>query len=842
MALSHKSNFGHSDGLDPPSAASKSPHNNRNKPTNTSSDRSWSKVAAKRVREVRHSLITSSSDESSTPQTETSTFKSSIWRPGHGSNSVFVDMTGRKESVAEFFLLVAHQYPSRVGVLPQKVGNLRYAEICFDDDDVTVVSSFLKEGLRFADGSVVIPCKALGPHMEVINVRLSSLPFLREPKLLKGLKESLSPFGEILDVGIFLDPASKTYACTGYAVLNVKKKEGAYCPLTHLVPWEDSEDLSFYAVWKQMPPYCKYCHAEGHILANCDKRKAKFSCWTCGANGHMAASCPKDAPQKKPKVKAPVVPKLVFDFSERVPPPGSKRRRGATTSPRAQALVVTEDDCASTASPRPTRVVPPAVAVKDSLDSSSLLNFTPLSTQEILFVDNRQAVTTMSNDMTDDVASDSDNDMNLDSSLLPFQNIQLSQESSLPLLDTQSREFTSPSNMKSNNPQTQAHFIRYLRSLNFDLMAFQETHVSSMNQSFINTQFQAQQALWTHECGLVSFSPMLHLSDDLLPDIHRVILSQVSSPNQLFLPFHVLVIYAPAHCARERREFFCSLFETLMSPALALDFDRLLVMGDFNYSYRRPNLGTATSLEWVSSLDTHCFNALQTFGLHEIPTFGRNDTVTSTIDYIFVSHSFQNVLVNANLQLINPGWTDHSLLSVQMALAASPTGPGLWRGNPRLLQLPEYHHRLIDIILSILDEATSKCSTPQDQWDFFKKALKRVTKCFGVNRTKSRKARLRELQSQRNHFLRSLPSGEARLTFLRPLEQEITILQQETTESLALKSGQRWREKGETSVRYLKRLVQQRQATERITAFRDDETKESRSDSASMLRSANRFY
>ncbi|OBZ82149.1 hypothetical protein A0J61_09801, partial [Choanephora cucurbitarum] len=246
---------------------------------------------------------------------------------------------------------------------------------------------------------------------------------------------------------------------------------------------------------------------------------------------------------------------------------------------------------------------------------------------------------------------------------------------------------------------------------------------------------------------------MLHLSDDLLPDMDRVILSEVSSPNQLFLPFYVVVIYAPANSARERREFFSTLYTTLQSPTLALNFDRLLCMGDFNYSYLRPNLSTATSLEWVSSLDTYCFNALQAFDLHELPTFRRNDSITSTIDYIFASHSFRNVLVDANLHLINPSWTDHSLLSVRMALAAAPTGPGLWRANPRLLQNPAYQQRLIDVIPLLLAEATSKFVTPQDQWDFFKKALKRVTKCFGVNRAKDHKTRLRGLQSQRNHLL-----------------------------------------------------------------------------------------
>ncbi|KAI8354645.1 hypothetical protein BD560DRAFT_438255 [Blakeslea trispora] len=111
MAPSHKINFGHSGDLDPPSDASKSPHNNRNKPTNTSSDRSWSKVVSKRVREVRHSLINSSSDKFSTTQTEMSTFKFNIWIPGHDSNSAFVDMTGRKESLADIFLLLAHHIP-----------------------------------------------------------------------------------------------------------------------------------------------------------------------------------------------------------------------------------------------------------------------------------------------------------------------------------------------------------------------------------------------------------------------------------------------------------------------------------------------------------------------------------------------------------------------------------------------------------------------------------------------------------------------------------------------------------------------------------------------------------
>ena len=137
-------------------------------------------------------------------------------------------------------------------------------------------------------------------------------------------------------------------------------------------------------------------------------------------------------------------------------------------------------------------------------------------------------------------------------------------------------------------------------------------------------------------------------------------------------------------------------------------------MGEFNYSYLRPNIGTATSLEWVSTLDMHCFNALQTFDLHNLPIFRRNDTITSTLDYIFVSHSLQNVLTDATLQLINSRWSDHSLLSVQLAMSTASTGPGLWRANPKVLRITDYQHRLIDVILPILDDATIRCTTPQD--------------------------------------------------------------------------------------------------------------------------------
>jgi hypothetical protein len=63
-----------------------------------------------------------------------------------------------------------------VGVITQQVGSMKFAEINFDPDDIAL-NDFLTNGLKFADNSIIIPCRALDSQMEVIRLRLSNLPF-----------------------------------------------------------------------------------------------------------------------------------------------------------------------------------------------------------------------------------------------------------------------------------------------------------------------------------------------------------------------------------------------------------------------------------------------------------------------------------------------------------------------------------------------------------------------------------------------------------------------------------------------------------------------------------------
>ncbi|KAG1034027.1 hypothetical protein G6F43_013470 [Rhizopus delemar] len=154
--------------------------------------------------------------------------------------------------------------------------------------------------------------------MQVVRLRLSNLPFLGEKALLEGLKTSLQIYGEILDVGILLEPNTGTYMCTGYAILNVFSQEHIFEPLTHLIPWDERREQGFYAVWNQMPHYCRYCHEEGHVVVNCPKRRNRHTCWNCGENGHMAVSCTRDKPSKRARKQpetAPVVQPIVAQAS-----------------------------------------------------------------------------------------------------------------------------------------------------------------------------------------------------------------------------------------------------------------------------------------------------------------------------------------------------------------------------------------------------------------------------------------------------------------------------------------------------------------------------------------------
>ncbi|KAI8989513.1 hypothetical protein BDB01DRAFT_546022 [Pilobolus umbonatus] len=211
-----------------------------------------------------------------------------------------VDMSNQTISKVHFLKLVLDQYPTRVGVLTQQVGNPKYAEINFRLGDKNR-ENIPRDGIRIDDSTTIMPCSAVQNDAEIINIRLSQLPFLEEADLLEGLLKSLSQYGSLVDIGIYLEPITKTYKCTGYASIDIRSRDPktTFQPLTHVIPWFENSGGSFHAVWKTMVSHCRYCHDEGHVLSDCSKRLANMTCYNCREKGHIAAVFPRDSHSKK---------------------------------------------------------------------------------------------------------------------------------------------------------------------------------------------------------------------------------------------------------------------------------------------------------------------------------------------------------------------------------------------------------------------------------------------------------------------------------------------------------------------------------------------------------------
>lgn len=243
---------------------------------------------------------------------------------------------------------------------------------------------------------------------------------------------------------------------------------------------------------------------------------------------------------------------------------------------------------------------------------------------------------------------------------------------------------------KVSNPSSRHHLIRYIRSKSPTFVALQEIDQSSdsfQHQNILHQQFCCQQSLWTEYCGLLCFDPQFILSRIPLPEDSRCILAKVTHIEGSMDPFHILVIYAPASSSKARAEFFDTILTfRQLSPYDTLScVDRMIIAGDFNYalpSFSTPRT-TRHPQHWLHFLQCHFRNVISELRGLDTPTFRRGDTTRSAIDYLYISLDLSVHYVDAEVEFLNPQWTDHALLGLtfQMDLSTT-TGPGLWRANP----------------------------------------------------------------------------------------------------------------------------------------------------------------
>ncbi|KAG1445307.1 hypothetical protein G6F56_009961 [Rhizopus delemar] len=139
-------------------------------------------------------------------------------------------------------------------------------------------------------------------------------------------------------------------------------------------------------------------------------------------------------------------------------------------------------------------------------------------------------------------------------------------------------------------------------------------------------------------------------------------------------------------------------------------------------------------------------------------------------------------------------------------------GPGIWRAHPRLAVNAYFQKALtkaLDQFHSHLEICPSNDS-PQQQWDAIKSLVRDIAQKIERRKQGAHKRMLTRSQIKRNKLLRQFKLSQILPLRLYTIEKQIGIIQQEVTETHALRAGSQWQENGEKSACYLKRIIEQR--------------------------------
>ncbi|KAL9542841.1 hypothetical protein MBANPS3_008403 [Mucor bainieri] len=287
---------------------------------------------------------------------------------------------------------------------------------------------------------------------------------------------------------------------------------------------------------------------------------------------------------------------------------------------------------------------------------------------------------------------------------------------------------------KQDSSTKRKQFIRYLRTLGYDILVIQETHAD--DQTIIDTfnqQFNSKSSLWTHDCGIISLNhnyTLQHISDGI--DQGRYILASLHltrdlehSPTTPHIAT-ILNIYGRSFAHSERSAFYSELLDTpIFKDTITNTTNTIFIMGDFfNYQYENQRLdGTFISapVEWTDMLDD-CFIDVFENDKHNTWHSGRNNA--AILDYVLCSPNAHHLVTSASQQYLSPEWTDHELLGFYFQFQdMNDRGPGTWEANPFLARklLIGSEERLA-VVKTFL--------TPQQQWDWFKAEVKMFIKQY----------------------------------------------------------------------------------------------------------------
>ncbi|KAG0822606.1 hypothetical protein G6F19_011268 [Rhizopus arrhizus] len=207
-----------------------------------------------------------------------------------------------------------------------------------------------------------------------------------------------------------------------------------------------------------------------------------------------------------------------------------------------------------------------------------------------------------------------------------------------------------------------------------------------------------------------------------------------------------------------------------------------------------------------------------------VPTFQRsqaNTFISSVIDYIYAGTDIFHNLRDTQITRLHHTWSDHSILHISFTAGHSPTGPGLWRANPVYASHKILQEKIKDNVTRLIHNISNcKELSPEEKWDRIKLVTKKIIRNYGCSYVNWRKSTIRHLEKKRNRILRSKPPIAVRAQLIEPIDKLLGQLQQELVVISSLKAGVKWREQGEKSAGFFKRLHHRRTVQQQMMAVK----------------------
>ncbi|CAO3650984.1 unnamed protein product [Mucor fragilis] len=211
--------------------------------------------------------------------------------------------------------------------------------------------------------------------------------------------------------------------------------------------------------------------------------------------------------------------------------------------------------------------------------------------------------------------------------------------------------------IKSENTKKRQQFIRYLRTLEYDILVLQETHAH--NSTFINllnNHFHSKSSLWTQHCGIIVLNKQftINLISECI-DEGRYILASVHLTRDIedttttTSPIAtILNIYGRASLQSARAALYTELLDiAIVKETITNTLYTTFIMGDFNYQYKDRRLdGSLASApkEWTELLDDYYIDI---FGDDKRMTW-HGVRSSAILDYVFCNTSAHHQITSIN--------------------------------------------------------------------------------------------------------------------------------------------------------------------------------------------------